>query len=582
MLHWSRWTLGLFFWELSVAALAQAPVPPARPLPVREVTVFKDGHAFVLHAGTLPTDAQGHVPMDTLPTPVIGTFWPYAKEPRAQLQGVTASAQRVRVTRSARNVRELIAANPGAKIILTLPNDKRLDAEIVETLARPTEPSTPGRASGFPTTSAFGSGGFSVPEVALLKTKEGTQALPLDQIQTVTFRGAYTRQITEEISRNRMTLQLNWQGGARGRTAQVGMVYLQRGLRWVPSYRLQLDGKGQARVKLQATLINEMVDLEDVTAHLVIGVPSFAFKDTPDAISLQQSFPELSRYFQSDAQTGYAFSNGIMSQTMAAGRMGERMGNFRGAAPGGPENVPGEVGADRNEDLFLFTVKHITLKRGQSMALPIAEFRLPYRDVFTLDISPQRLPQLANLSSEQQREMARMLRAPRVLHRIRLTNKSPYPLTTAPVLIANGERIIAQAMMTYTAVGGEADVTLTTAGEIRANKTEQEKQRTPAAMRWHDTSFDLVEMTGTLALSNFGKAPVELEITRTVQGHLEKTEGDSTASMISLEDAPLELFEDQRYYLHTGVNGVGRLFWKRTLQPGENLELSYAWRYFTR
>ena len=35
------------------------------------------------------------------------------------------------------------------------------------------------------------------------------------------------------------------------------MIYLQRGIRWIPEYRVEIDGKGEARVKLQATLINE-------------------------------------------------------------------------------------------------------------------------------------------------------------------------------------------------------------------------------------------------------------------------------------------------------------------------------------
>ena len=37
-------------------------------MPVKEVTVFKDGHAFVLHEGRMTTDASGNVVLDNLPT----------------------------------------------------------------------------------------------------------------------------------------------------------------------------------------------------------------------------------------------------------------------------------------------------------------------------------------------------------------------------------------------------------------------------------------------------------------------------------------------------------------------------------
>lgn len=50
-------------------------------MPIKELTVFKDGHAFVLHEGTMPTDAAGNVVLDYLPTPVVGTFWAYASTP---------------------------------------------------------------------------------------------------------------------------------------------------------------------------------------------------------------------------------------------------------------------------------------------------------------------------------------------------------------------------------------------------------------------------------------------------------------------------------------------------------------------
>lgn len=39
-------------------------------MPIKELTVFKDGHAFVLHEGAMPTDKSGNVLLDYLPTPV--------------------------------------------------------------------------------------------------------------------------------------------------------------------------------------------------------------------------------------------------------------------------------------------------------------------------------------------------------------------------------------------------------------------------------------------------------------------------------------------------------------------------------
>src|SRR5262245_28144987 len=69
------------------ASPASPPAPAVREEParggssrlsVKEVTVFKDGHAFVLEEGVMPVDESGSVVLDRLPAPVLGTFWPFA------------------------------------------------------------------------------------------------------------------------------------------------------------------------------------------------------------------------------------------------------------------------------------------------------------------------------------------------------------------------------------------------------------------------------------------------------------------------------------------------------------------------
>ena len=77
------------------------------------------------------------------------------------------------------------------------------------------------------------------------------------------------------------------------------------GLRWIPSYRIDTDGSGKASVKLQASLMNDLVDLKDTLIHLVVGVPNFRFHDVKDPISL----------------------NAVAQQTAAVGR---RTPGFRG------------------------------------------------------------------------------------------------------------------------------------------------------------------------------------------------------------------------------------------------------------
>src|SRR5579859_5310063 len=48
---------------MGAAADPAAPLSALAKMPVKEITVFKDGHAFVLHEGKMPTDAKGDVQM---------------------------------------------------------------------------------------------------------------------------------------------------------------------------------------------------------------------------------------------------------------------------------------------------------------------------------------------------------------------------------------------------------------------------------------------------------------------------------------------------------------------------------------
>lgn len=523
-------------------------------LPVRELTVFKDGHAFVLQEGEVPVGENGDVLLDRLPRPVMGTFWPYSAEPGAELVGVVAGTRPVSVTRPALGLAELLRANVGSAISLTERSGRESTAILAD----------------------LPDGG----DVVLLRTEVGLRVVPLADVRDVVFHGEGETALAREEMRDLMTLDLAWQGAPRT-SARVGMAYLQKGFRWIPHYRVSVDGEGLATIRLQATLINELVDVEDVTVNLVIGAPSFAFQDTLDPIALQQAAAQLSQYFQQNQQTAFAFSNTLMTQTA-------RMGEYNHAtAPGGSEDVMEGDAGDRNEDHFIFTITNLTLRKGERMIVPVVEFTLPYRDVFTLDVPMTPPPELQQqFNGQQQQELARLFQRPKVMHQLRLDNTSAYPLTTAPALILRGDRLVGQGMMTYTPLGCEVDLELTAAIDIPVNKAEEELERTPGALRWHGHDYDRIDLRGSLELVNRKDVPVEIEVVRHVLGEVDSVDSDGLAQKINL-------FESEAAHRYPGwwaygyslwnrVNGVSKLTWTVELEPGESAELDYAWHHFVR
>lgn len=575
---------------LIVGGRAETP-PPLKALarlPVKEITVFKDGHAFVLHSGKMPTDAAGNIVLDYLPSPVIGTFWPFSADPKAKLSAVTASQRKVILERTALTLREMLEGNVGAQVVITEgtsgTNQMSYAATILEIPARSGEE----QEAVMPPNS--GEKLKQKGNVVFLKTDAGIKVVGLDRIQDLCFTGDYRKTVAEEEFRNLLTLRLEWDGNKLRDEAEVGLLYLQRGFRWIPSYKVTIDGKGQAVVCLQATLINELVDLDDVTTHLVVGVPTFEFMDTPDPMSLQQTVAQLSQYFKPDAQTAYGFSNAIMSQQIS-------QMDYRGRAAPESEHtldLGPEVGeSGKNEDLFIFAIKHVSMKKGQRLVLTIGEFTMKYKDVFALDIPFAPPVELwRNFDNNRQSELARLFNTPKVMHKIRLFNSSEYPLTTAPALILKDGRLLAQGLMTYAAPGADVDLSITTAIDIHVKKTDNEVKRTPNAAVWQGDQYGRVDLSGMITLTSFRKDPVEVEVTRQVLGNVDTADNHGKTEMVNIfEDSTFTStsrsspnwwggFSWPWWWHH--FNGVGRITWTVTLETKKPSDLGYTWNYYWR
>ncbi len=364
----------------------------------------------------------------------------------------------------------------------------------------------------------------------------------------------------------------------------VGMVYLQKGLRWIPSYRLSLDGKGKAGVKMQATLVNELVDLQDATANFVIGVPSFALKDTVDPLSLQNTFARLSPLFEPTSRSAGAFSNAIQAQM--ASNSYRRINDDAAEQPG---NAAGVAEGGANEDFFVFTAKNLSLKKGERMAFPLAEYALDYKDIYTLE-APANPPVeiYRSLNYEQQTAVSKSLVAPRVMHQIRLLNTGTQPLTTAPALIESNGRLLAQTLMTYTASGGRSDLDLAPAVDVTVKRVESETQRTPNALKWRDENYTRVEVGGRLVVTSYRNEPITLELTQQFIGTVAAAPGGAIRKLGLGDDdggtanGALPTWWNYNSGDWRAVNGLSSVKWTITVAAKKSIEIPFTYHYFWR
>lgn len=564
--------------------IAGSGVDAASSLPVREVTIFKDGHAFVLHEGAAAVAADGTVQLDDLPTPVIGTFWPFSSDEAAPLRGASAGPQRVQIERTALTVRELIEANVGAAVILHLRSGRTIAGRIGDVPFRDAaELEESSGSTAAPRLREAGS-------VLLLETEEGLRTVGFDDVVDVTFRQPPQRKLPTEQLRNMLTLRLDWPGGAPAAAARVGMTYLQKGLRWIPHYRVTLLPGGQALVELQATLLNELADLDGVKAHLVIGAPTFQFEETLDPLALDQTLDQLSVYFrkqQASGSTAYRshFSNSIMLQTQVS-RMSEHRGT--GEAP----LLEGALGAEAagDGDLFVFTLEGLRLRQGERMVTTVGRWTVNYEDLYRLKAPIAPPPELRqHFGSQREAELAELQHQPKVQHVARLKNTSPVPFTTAPALLVEGGRALAQGMMTYTSVGSSVDLEITAAVNVPASIEDEETGRVPDAARLGSSSFQRIDLTGRIVLTNYQSQPIRIEVERMLLG---KAAEASRQGRITTPGFPgsgvtagLPTWPDW-WWRHSWpswwrrLNSLSTIRWVEEIPAGETLELTYGWHYF--
>jgi len=568
-------------------------------MPVREVTIFKDGHALLVHEGLMPLTASGDVVLEDLPKPVLGTFFPYSMEPQAKLNSVTAGRRKITNSQTALTLPELIAANSGAMVhideLIGVGENAKLasyDAKII----------------GIPTRSAeeLAKAGQERADAALLlpqksnlvklKTDTGISYVPIDRIQTLSFKSEPDAQLKDEYIRNTLTMALDWQKSGNTK-AKVGMMYLEKGIRWIPNYKVTIDGQGKAKVQLQATLVNDLTDLKDVNCNLVVGVPSFAFKGDVDPISLSETLAQVASYAGQDSRFRNKFSNAIMSQSV---------GYARDSDDAKSESAPTSTESSKNEDLFVFNLKHLSLKKGERMVVPVQEYSVEYKDLYAFDLAVAPPPEVQSQSghiNSGQTEEQRLADSNKVIHKIRLFNSSKQPFTTAPALIvvaeqnannnknnnrANDGEVLAQGMMTYASPGSNADLTLTNAVDIKAKKDEKETSRTPDAVTWQDYKYARVNLAGTITLTNYMNKPVTVEITRKVLGRLDNVSKGGIMTMTNTIDEmrSSELPPWWGYFNWPGwwsyMNGIGKFTFSETIQPGKSINVDYGWHYFWR
>lgn len=591
---------------LGCAALLLAASSADRPLSANElklkterVIVFKDGYAMIIKRATGTTNENGELYTNQVPdSAVLGSFWATPREGRivTMTAGWVEAEKTERKETACRDTMEVLRANLGKACSLQLSDKSILSGKIVRVLTQKTTiPLTEAQriALGLPVRTAFRPSLSSSRQPALpitqtisgvvgnqfvLKTQDGDVLVPASSIQRLTI-PQMTTTTQHTVTTKQRTKRLTFRFEAAGQKREMLIVYFRPGIRWIPTYRINLtkkDGKKMAEISMQAEILNEAEDLLDMPLDIVVGVPNFRFRTNVSPLVLEATLqnalvraaPNLMGQFRN------SMSNSLYSQRSSEVR--RRAAQANAAAGAGTVQLPNELTATGAQDLFVYNLPKLRLRKGERAAVPIMSTTVPYRDVYTWNLHVRR-HDIATAPSGSGIRSPLTLSQNKVWRQIELTNNTKLPWTTGAAMIMQGRQPLAQELLTYTSPQDHCRVPVTVSIDTRGSVEETETKRTLQALRWSGYQYAKIHQRASLHLCNNKNETITVEISFRFGGKSDKVSHKGKTYLM-----PYEASDWHRYRGDPAVNNSTEVRWTVTLKPGETFEPTVDYHFFTR
>jgi hypothetical protein len=575
-------------------------------LETERVVVFKDGYGLFVKTAVGRADDNGHVYTDEVPdAAVLGAFWALAEDGQPVLEmtaGWVESIERRKSASTCTTIRELLRVNAGKPVTLELNDGRRVQGTLAGVLelappgieapemppggtgiASPARRSTvlhhldsPAQFASQPRQTSRQIEPRGGDLVVIDSPGGGRTALPVAAVRAVSGPDLTTRieRVTETKRRSkRLIFDLGKPEAHRLVTLRI--LYFAPGIRWIPTYRMGGDFDDAASLALQGEILNEVEDIDDAALDLVVGVPNFRFKEVVSPFVLEATLLHTLRSAAPD----------LMGQRMS-NTFTQRSSEWRAPSQptpsaGGSATIPSQIGGDRNQDLFVYGQRGVTIKKGARTAVALWQRTFPLSHVYTMETHLVRNARTGATRRRQPHTSTSVDSSPlrlssdRVWHQLELVNDGDAPWTTGPVLILQQWLPLGQELLTYTSPGGRTRVPVTVAIDVRGSHVEREVERQFGAMKLNGHTYTLVRKEGKVLVTNHKNEPIDFEAAVSFGGTADTASNDG---QIIVDDLHPDDWDEGANLL----NNHSRVSWQLRLEPGETKTLTYSCGYYVR
>lgn len=503
----------------------------------KSVAVFKNGSGFFVKSGNVKP-RNGTVRIDDTINATFGTLWFTSGD--NSITSVTSKMEQVEHVKPAQagNTTDLLKANIGKRIKITAANEEPVEGTIEKV------------------------------DDDMVILKEATK--------WVHYRIAYLNRIDfmeqpvyySTSKDNTMITRVDLKDD---KESNLNMMYLQKGISWLPTYLIELKPDNKAIITLTANLVNDAEDLDNTDMSLVVGVPNFKYSNLLSPLTSNQTIAEFlsaMNYepYSSTTVLSNGFANNIPAQAQTANYYG-----FAGDEGKANSEKPIEgfdLGGATQEDLFFYRLNNISLKKGGRGFYTVLKEEVPFRHIYETELKENsESGGFYNNSGDDDNASQKLNK---VYHSIELENTSKLPWTTGSAMavkpVEGNPAPLSQDILTYTPMKAKVSVKITEAPDIQVKDAEVETTREERKKIVHKVAYDLVSVDASITVKNYKDEDVDLTVKRTVYGNLQSCSVDWTSK--------------KAVNLYQSANITNNVKWAIHLKSGEEKKIAYKYQVY--
>ncbi len=501
---------------------------PYLNIKIKEVSMFKNGYAFLVGEAEVP--GPGIYTLPEFPGAVYGTLWITPDADTIKIKSIYKENEETPTNATTYNILYVLEKGIGKTFDIRLSYEGWITAEILGTAGE---------------------------EYLYAKTEKGVLIIKKSEIVGLRLKDAKGIENMARVDSHVNSITNNKIEVTEGK-GKIKIRLLSQGLTWTPSYLVDISDPGEAVIRCKTLLLNNLDDITHARGNLIAGFPNIAF------LSLGDPFtgPDVASVLQSN---NYNFNaRNIQSQNI---NYQSNVANFSEPVNEAAELETGEM----KEDLYFFPLESLSIKRNQKKYMDLFKKRVPCRDGYTWNIQN-------NFDQErcEFRDSAAKKQPQEVWHTIELTNTSGIPWTTAPVLIVSKDKILGQDTLSFTNISGKTSIKITRPLDITAQLKEIEVERIrdiqaekyPEYHLHSSYDYDLVTIGGTLEVVNRKATPINIEITKLIYGEILTTQNTP-----KIEKPAWDLDKENLPHFVT---------WDVKVEPRKKLVIEYKYRVLIR